>query len=186
MERKEFTATICHFVVAYRGSEFLANSKGGIPLLTRITELPTDKRIAGVHCIPVLANGDMVMVWDQEEQTLTTIGGRLEGNETIEEGLHREAMEEAGIVLAGERYPFACWYWKETDTYTVFFLTRVGSFHRMPEGFEKTGYVIMSFRTAAQMINAIEGPGLRMDLIAMAEQHLEPFLACEQEQGGII
>lgn len=72
-------------------------------MLRLISEVPSDKKIAGVHCVPVLSNGKMIMVWDREEQGLTTIGGRLEGNESIEEGLDREVMEEAGLKLSSER-----------------------------------------------------------------------------------
>lgn len=146
-------------------------------MLTFISDLPKDRPIAGVHCIPVLDNGNMMMVWDKEERTLTTIGGRLEGQETIKEGLHREVMEEAGIVISGETMPFASWYWKETDTYTVFFLAKVESFQQMPEGFEKTGYVIMNFQTALQLITRLEGTGARMEIIARAGQLAPTFLS---------
>ena len=137
-------------------------------MLKLISELPLDKRIAGVHCVPVLENGNMMMVWDREEQGLTTFGGRLEGSETIEEGLDREVMEEAGLILAEERIPFACWYWENTDTYTVWFLVKVKEFTKMPKGFEKTGYVIMNFETAIQMIARLEGIGERTEIIRRA------------------
>ncbi|WP_235851606.1 NUDIX domain-containing protein [Heyndrickxia camelliae] len=65
-------------------------------MLKKISELPTDKRIAGVHCVPITADGNIVMAWDKEEQVLTTIGGRIEGIETLEEALDRELMEEVG------------------------------------------------------------------------------------------
>lgn len=97
-------------------------------MLKLISEVPSDKRIAGVHCVPVLNNGNMIMVWDREEQGLTTIGGRLEGNESVEEGLDREVIEEAGLILSNERKPFACWYWENTDTYTIWFLVKVQEF----------------------------------------------------------
>ncbi|MEK3913367.1 hypothetical protein [Paenibacillus sp. FSL H7-0331] len=42
-------------------------------MLTFITEVPTDKPVSGVHCIPVLDNGNVVMVWDTAEQVLTRI-----------------------------------------------------------------------------------------------------------------
>jgi hypothetical protein len=35
-------------------------------MLTFITEVPTDKPVSGVHCIPVLDNGNVVMVWDRQ------------------------------------------------------------------------------------------------------------------------
>lgn len=52
-------------------------------MLNFISELPTDYPIAGVHCVPILDNGNLLMVWDRDEKTLTTIGGRLEGNEYL-------------------------------------------------------------------------------------------------------
>ncbi len=137
-------------------------------MLSLICELPLDKKIVGVHCIPILNNGNMIMVWDREEQVLTTIGGRLEGNETIDEGLDREVMEEAGIILSNERIPFACWYWENTDTYTVWYLVKVREFTDMPAGYEKTGYVIMNFETAIQMLLKLEGTGERVEIIRRA------------------
>jgi 8-oxo-dGTP pyrophosphatase MutT (NUDIX family) len=133
-----------------------------------ITELPTDKRIAGVHCVPLLDNGNIVLAWDVNEKTLTTIGGRLEPNESIEEALDREALEEAGLVLENERKPFVSWYWEQTDTYTVWVLARVQGFVEMPQGYEKTGYIIANFLTAIEMIHKLEGEGERIDIIKQA------------------
>ncbi|UVI28043.1 NUDIX hydrolase [Paenibacillus spongiae] len=119
-------------------------------MLTFITEVPTDRPVSGVHCVPVLSDGNLVLVWDKEEQVLTTIGGRLEENESLFDGLNREAMEEAGIELMEERMPFASWYWEEYDTYRIYFLTRVKRFIEMPKDFEKTGYVITNFELPLQ------------------------------------
>lgn len=137
-------------------------------MLSFITELPTDKPIGGVHCVPILDDGNLMMVWDHEEKVLTTIGGRLEPGESINEGLDREVMEEAGLEVTDDRIPFASWCWKETNSYTVYFLTRVKKLVEMPKGFEKTGYVIMNFRTAIEMIKAIEGRGERIEIITRA------------------
>lgn len=137
-------------------------------MLSFINELPTDNPIAGVHCVPILDNGNIVMVWDEEERVLTTIGGRLEVGESIQDGLDREALEEAGLILQDERIPFACWYWQETDTYTIYYLVKVDKFVNMLEGFEKTGYVIMNIRTALAMISAIEGRDERIQIIRRA------------------
>ncbi|MCS7458653.1 NUDIX hydrolase [Paenibacillus doosanensis] len=136
-------------------------------------ELPTDKPVAGVHCVPMTDDGNLLMVWDRQERRLTTVGGRLEGNESVQEALDREAMEEAGVVLTRRRIPFAHWYWNETETYTVFFLAFIERFHEMPEGFEKTGYVIMNFPTALEMIERLEGPGERAQIIAKAREVME-------------
>lgn len=137
-------------------------------MLKLINELPTDFPIAGVHCVPVFDNGNLMMVWDREEKVLTTIGGRLEENESIQEGLEREALEEAGIELAEIRIPFASWFWKETNSYTVYFLTQVNKFVSIPEGFEKTGYIITNFETAIDMIMNIDGRGERIEIIRRA------------------
>jgi len=137
-------------------------------MLSWITELPTDKKIAGVHCVPILPDGNMIMVWDRDDQGLTTIGGRLEADETLEAGLDREVMEEAGLVLSDERIPFACWYWESTNTCTVWLLAKVNTMVQMPEGFEKTGCVIMNFETAIQMIMRLEGMGERVEIIQKA------------------
>lgn len=107
-------------------------------------------------------------VWDKDEQGLTTIGGRLEGTETIIEALNREALEEAGLVLTNDHVPFASWFWESTNTYTIWFLSKVNKFVEMPKGFEKTGHVIMNFETAIQMLLRIEGEGERSKIIKKA------------------
>ncbi|MCU6795073.1 NUDIX hydrolase [Paenibacillus sp. WQ 127069] len=137
-------------------------------MLTFITEVPTDKPVSGVHCIPVLDNGNVVMVWDTDEQVLTTIGGRLEKNESLFEGMDREALEEAGIELMDERIPFACWYWKEFDSYRIYYLTKVKRFIEMSQVYEKTGYVITNFDTAIEIIQKVEGREERIAVIRRA------------------
>lgn len=72
--------------------------------------LPKDRRIAGVHCIPITEQGMIMLSWDKAEQQITTIEGRLEKGECSEEALEREVMEEVGITLTDERVPFASWY----------------------------------------------------------------------------
>jgi len=106
-------------------------------MLRFVTEIPTDYPIGGVHCVPILDNGNLMMVWDREEKVLTTIGGRLEANESLEEGLNREVMEEAGIELTDNRVPFASWFWKETNGYTVYYLTKVKRFLRFQRDMRK-------------------------------------------------
>ncbi|AZN43442.1 NUDIX hydrolase [Paenibacillus albus] len=130
---------------------------------------PTDKRIAGVHSIPITEDGSIVMVWDKNEKKLTTVGGRIEANEEIDTALNRETVEEAGLILESERIPIAAWYWESTDTYTVFVIARVKEYGIMPEGFETTGRVTMNFETARQIISEIEGEGFRLELLDIAE-----------------
>ena len=137
-------------------------------MLQFINELPNDYPIAGVHCVPVLENGNLLMVWDRNERVLTTIGGRLETGESLIEGLKREAIEEAGVELEDNVVPFASWFWEETKSYTVFYLAQVKRFLEIPEGYEKTGYVITNFQTALEMIEKLEGGGERIELITKA------------------
>lgn len=147
-------------------------------MLKKIVELPTDKKIAGVHCIPITKDGNIVMAWDKEEQVLTTIGGRMEGEETLEEALDRELMEEVGLVVSRERQPFAAWYWESTDTYTVWLLAKVD--HFVPYEFEneKTGYVIFNFETARQMIKQIEEDSrFRIDILTIAEDCAKHYIS---------
>lgn len=139
-------------------------------MLIRINELPTDKRIAGVHSIPVADDGSIVMAWDRNERTLTTVGGRLEPGETADEALDRETVEEAGLVLRRSRIPIAAWYWETTDTYTVFFIARVDRYVPMPDGFETTGRVTLNLETAKQMVEKLDGDGLRSQLLVWAEE----------------
>jgi 8-oxo-dGTP pyrophosphatase MutT (NUDIX family) len=131
--------------------------------------LPTDKKIAGIHSIPITGDGSLVMVWDRNEKALTTVGGRIEADEDMDAALNRETMEEAGLVLESKRVPFAAWYWDSTDTYTVFVMAKVKNYADMPEGFETTGRVTMNFETARQIIAKIEGNGLRLELLEIAE-----------------
>lgn len=137
-------------------------------MLEFITELPTGKVIGGVHCVPILDNGNLVMVWDKQEKVLTTIGGRLREEESIFDGLDREAMEEAGLILTGERTLFASWYWKPFDAYRLYYLVGVKEFVEIPGGFETTGYVITNFQTAIDMIKKVEGRAERIAVIKRA------------------
>jgi len=137
-------------------------------MLEFITELPAGKTIGGVHCVPVLDNGNLVMAWDREEQVLTTIGGRLTPGESVMEALDREVMEEAGLILTEHRTLFASWYWKEFDAYRLYYLVKVKKFVAMPEGFETTGYVITNFATAIAMIKKVEGRQERIEVIRRA------------------
>lgn len=125
-------------------------------MLKVISALPTDKRIAGVHCIPITKDGLIVMAWDKDEQLLTTIGGRLEGEESIEEALERELLEEVGMTISSEKIPFASWYWESTDSYTIWFLVKAEKFLPYTFDFEKSGYVIFNFDTAKQIITRLE------------------------------
>lgn len=140
-------------------------------MLKRINELPTDKRIAGIHCVPITEDGNIVMAWDKEEKLLTTIGGRVEGNETIKEALDRELLEEVGLVAGAERIPIVSWYWETTDTYTVWVLVKVDRFIPSDFTYEKTGYVIFNFETARQMIEQIEDASDdRIEILRIAEE----------------
>jgi 8-oxo-dGTP diphosphatase len=150
---------------------------GDSAMLKRIQQLPTDKKIAGVHCVPFMEDGSIVMVWDRNDKVLTTIGGRIEENESLDEALDRETVEEAGLILQSARYPFACWYWAETDTYTVYKLARVESFIAIPEGFETTGRVVMNFETALQIVNKIEGRTERIQLLSYAQELASEMLS---------
>ncbi|MEC0308203.1 NUDIX hydrolase [Paenibacillus lautus] len=137
-------------------------------MLSFITEIPEGIQIGSVHCVPVLDNGDVVMVWDREEKVLTTIGGRLEPGESIMDGLSCESLEEAGIEISDERTLFAAWHWKEFDAYRLFYLVGVKCFAERPGSYETTGYVVMNFDTAIEMIRAIEGREERIEVIRRA------------------
>ena len=132
-------------------------------------ELPADKPIAGIHSIPVTEDGSIIMVWNRDEQTLTSIGGRIEAGEDLAAALNRETVEEAGLILQETRIPFAAWYWESTDTYTVFVAAKVQEYVTMPDGFETTGRVIMNIETARQMVLKLEGEGLRTELLDLVE-----------------
>ncbi|ETT40112.1 MULTISPECIES: hypothetical protein [Paenibacillus] len=73
-------------------------------------------------------------------------------DESTIDGLNREVMEEAGLVLSEEKSLFASWYWKELDAYRLYYLVKVKEFVEIPNGFETTGYVITNFKTAIDMI----------------------------------
>ncbi|MBP1989342.1 NUDIX hydrolase [Paenibacillus eucommiae] len=115
-------------------------------MLEFISEISSDKQIGGVHCVPILDNGNVVVVWDREEKVLTTIG----------------------IELGEEKTLFASWYWKEYDAYRLYYLARVKKFVEMPQGYETTGYVIMNFETAIDMMKKIEGREERIEVIRKA------------------
>ena len=137
-------------------------------MLSFITEVPGDRPVSGVHCIPVLDNGNIVMVWDRNEQVLTTIGGRVEQGESLASALQREALEEAGIVLDEKLVPFACWYWEKYGSYRVYYLAKVQRFVERPPHFETTGYVITNVETALAMIRKLEGREERIAVVRRA------------------
>jgi ADP-ribose pyrophosphatase YjhB (NUDIX family) len=137
---------------------------------------PTDKKIAGVHSIPITKDGLIIMVWDINEQALTTVGGRIENDEDIDSALDRETIEEAGLILESRRLPIASWYWENTDTYTVFVLARVKDYVEIKSGFETTGRVTMNIETARQMLLKMEGEGLRTDLLKMVDSVLDDMI----------
>ncbi|WP_339322060.1 kanamycin nucleotidyltransferase C-terminal domain-containing protein [Paenibacillus sp. FSL W8-0194] len=156
-------------------------------MLIPISEYPVDKKIAGIHSVPITDDGMVVMVWDQNEKVLTTIGGRLEQHEGIHEALNREAIEEAGVILDAVRIPIAAWYWENTDTYTVFVAAKVKDYTAVPDGFETTGRVIMNFETARQMVRRLEGDSHRIKVLDLAEEAylkclLFPFPASREEK----
>ena len=143
-------------------------------MLNTIIILPNDKKIAGVHCIPITENGTIVMAWDKEEQLLTTIGGRIEENESMNEALDREAFEEVGLTISSMRVPFASWYWESTNTYTVWFLVKVEKFTPYTFDFEKSGYVIYNFETAKQIISKLEPENKeRLQILNQAKERAE-------------
>jgi 8-oxo-dGTP pyrophosphatase MutT (NUDIX family) len=138
---------------------------------------PTDKRIAGIHSIPITEDGSFIMVWDKNEKNLTTVGGRIEGNEDLDAALDRETVEEAGLILESNRLPIASWYWESTNTYTVFVMARVKKYVELPEGFETTGRVTMNLETARQIIDKLEGQGLRTELLEIVDSLYSEFIS---------
>ncbi|MFC7679940.1 hypothetical protein [Paenibacillus sp. GCM10028914] len=77
-------------------------------------------------------------------------------------------MEEAGIELMEDRTLFSSWHWKQFDTHRLIYLARVKRFVEIPKGYETTGYVIMNFETAIEMIQKIEGREERFEVIRRA------------------
>ncbi|MGM1050678.1 hypothetical protein SAMN05661091_2529 [Paenibacillus uliginis N3/975] len=139
-------------------------------MLKPINEFPKDKKIAGIHSIPITDDGSVVFVWDINEETLTTVGGRLEDNEDLNTALDRETTEEAGLILDTYRIPIASWYWENTNTYTVFVIARIKEYVSLPVGFETSGRVVMNFETARHLITKLEGNSHRIELLNLAEQ----------------
>ena len=125
-------------------------------MLTLIKDLPKNHIVAGVHCIPITNEGNIVLSWDEEEQLLTTVGGRLEKDESIEEALSRELLEEIGLVIEEDKIPFITYFWESTNTYTIWYLAKTKRFESTGFEYEKTGYVILNFKTAQQLLSKIE------------------------------
>ncbi|MEK4522504.1 NUDIX domain-containing protein [Psychrobacillus sp. FSL W7-1493] len=102
---------------------------------------------------------------------MTTIGGRLENGESLEEALEREVMEEVGITLTDERVPFASWYWSASDTYTVWYLSKIKTIGNYEFNNEKTGYIISNFSTFEMMIKQLEGEQApRLQILQLAKK----------------
>lgn len=139
-------------------------------MLKSIQQLPKNKKVAGIHSVPITDDGSVIMVWDKNEKALTTVGGRLENTESIDEALDRETVEEAGLILEPKRIFIASYYWESTDTYTVFVVAKVSKYVKRPDGFETTGRVTMNFETARQMVTRLEGAGQRIEILNLAER----------------
>lgn len=143
-------------------------------MLHEISSIPHDKPVAGVHVVPVCDDRSIVMGWHMERGLLETVGGRIEQGETVEDALRREALEEAGLILAEPFIPFASFYWESTDTYTIWFVARVQSLTRMPSVFETSGRVVTNVRTAQAIIRRVEADGeWRIQLLAWAARAME-------------
>lgn len=139
-------------------------------MLKSINSLPTDKRIAGVHCIPFDKYGNLFLAWDREEKLLTTIGGRIENDENIDQALEREVFEEVGITIGKEKRPFAAWYWESTDTYTVWYLAKVKEILPYKFEHEKTGYMISNIEVFIDLISKLEPEnGTRIKILQLAK-----------------
>lgn len=124
-------------------------------MLIRTESLPADRPVAAVHVIPVTDQGEIIMAWNGTARLLETVGGRLEQGESIDAALRREAVEEAGLLLAGPLTLFGLWYWDSSDTYTALYLARAAGTVPMPPGFETTGRVTFTFETARQIIASL-------------------------------
>ncbi len=142
-------------------------------MLTRITTLPQDKPIAGVHVVPYTEDGHIVMGWNRKDCLLETVGGRIEAGETHEDALRREAREEAGLELEGPFVPFAAWYWNSTDTYTVWYVARVAGFGEVLPGFETSGRVVFTVETARGIVGSLAHDAsreIRRQILAWAQE----------------
>lgn len=128
----------------------------GNTMLTRLENLPQTYTIGGVHCVPITPEGNIVLSWDEEEQLITTVGGRLEQNETIEQALSRELLEEIGLKIEEPKIPLVTYYWESTNTYTIWYLVKTKQFIETNFEYEKTGYIILNFKTALQIIHKLE------------------------------
>jgi 8-oxo-dGTP pyrophosphatase MutT (NUDIX family) len=138
-------------------------------MLTPVRALPGDAPIASIHVVAFVDRHHVVMAWDRIERYLTTIGGRVEGTESLTQALDREAIEEAGLVLEDRRDPIAAYRWPDTGTYTVFVVARVRRLVEIPPGFEKTGRVVCSLATAADIIRTVEpDPEVRLRVLELA------------------
>lgn len=139
-------------------------------MLTQLENLPQNYTIAGVHCVPITPEGNIVLCWDEEEQLITTVGGRLEQNETIEQALSRELIEEIGLVIEDSKIPLITYHWESTNTYTMWYLVKTKHFNKTNFEFEKTGYIILNFKTALQMLHKLEPENqTRRDILETAE-----------------
>ncbi|ATP40931.1 NUDIX hydrolase [Solibacillus sp. R5-41] len=139
-------------------------------MLTLIKDLPKDHIVGSVHCVPITEEGNIVLCWDEEEQLLTTVGGRLEQDENIDEALSRELIEEVGLIIEEKKIPFSAYYWESTNTYTIWYLAKTKQFQSTDFEYEKTGYVILNFKTAQQLLKKIEPKNFqRREILKQAE-----------------
>ena len=80
-------------------------------------------------------------------------------------------MEEVGITLTDERVPFASWYWSASDTYTVWYLSKIKRLGNYEFNNEKTGYIISNFSKFEMMIKQLEGEQApRLQILQLAKK----------------
>ena len=69
------------------------------PTLQAIVRLMFRHPICGVAIVPILADGRIVLVQRQDDQTWGLPGGVVDWGETIQTALHRELKEETGLQV---------------------------------------------------------------------------------------
>ena len=94
--------------------------------------------------------GDKIVLAQIKNRGWCIPGGHLEPSETLEEAIHREAHEEAGIVLENLR-PIGAFLLtaKGARRYIPTFIANVGEWKQIPQGSESDGRIVVTLDEVA-------------------------------------
>lgn len=127
-----------------------------LPIFIVSDAVPGDRPVVSGAVVPYTEEGEIVM-FRHQNGLIEFPGGHVEAGESVEDGVRREAIEEAGVVLAEELHLTGYLVFDgDRPSYNPLYVARVERFVPVPEGTESMGRLV--FR-ADEVVEAIRnGP----------------------------